>query len=778
MQAVARALGMVKSSRTHTFLIVGAIVTSVFAAILAVHIIDQNARLRMDASRVVADIEGKVDEETFVSWAGVAGSVKASPLQGEMGGLHSSIAADLQSLRADGVDAATVDTLRSAVQNYDTALLSGVVQINGGSIDLQSQQSLTVLAAYERMHLAAASTQQGLVAREDTATLVQEIGSTSLMLGICGLVIGLVWTAQRRRRRAAVALTETEALRRSERSFRVLFEDSPRPMWVLDPRTLAVLAVNNAAVSSYGYEREDLLQMNVSQIIAEPGSAAGVAAITALRSGSRAAVASRHRLRDGRLIDVDVRSDLLDFNGHHGLLMLAEDVTERTSLERQLRHQAFHDPLTGLPNRELFRERLQRSLTRLGRGDLQCAVILIDLDDFKTINDSLGHLAGDDLLMQVAQRLPSVMRPGDTVARLGGDEFAILVEDITSSAVAATVAERIAAGLQSSFDTMSSNVSISASMGIAASALDGTSTTETLLRDADVAMYAAKARGEGGWTIFGEDMHHQVQRRLELRGALGHAIENRELVVHYQPLVDLRTHEVTGVEALVRWNHPTRGLLQPVDFITLAEETGKISQIGSYVLTEAAACVRRWQDQVGDSRRLELSVNVSYRELLDDEFVPRTLRILGEAGLDPRQLTMEMTESMLMQDPARAIAMLGALRRHGISIAMDDFGTGYSSLTYLRRMPLDVVKIDRSFVMSLGGDGGDLSMTVAIVRLLDTLNVVTVAEGVETREQMEYVSAMGCDRGQGHLFSRPLPADSMERLVAAPMVAVATPSAA
>ena len=773
------ALGAVRSgatsSRRHTVLVIAAVAVPVLATILGVHVLAQSTRLRMDASRLVADVQTKVDEQLFISWQGVAGTANDAALKGEAASLRGTISDDLAGLRADGVDGGTVDMLVTAVASFDKALVVGVVQVNGGSVDVLSKQTLTVLTAYEGMHAAANGIETALVSQEDISAIVQEIGTTALIVGVSAMVLGLVWTTQRRRRNDALAHSETEALRRSEKTFRVLFEDSPRAMWVLDPAEHTVLAINNNAITTYGYSGEEVIGTRFDDLIAAaPESDDPAAALDTSRGHAVGVTVDRHRLKDGRVIDVEVRSDLLDFNGHRGLLMLAEDVTERNDLERQLRHQAFHDPLTGLPNRELFRERAQHALARGGRTGMMCAVVILDLDDFKTVNDSLGHLAGDDLLRQVAHRLPAFTRPGDTVARLGGDEFAVLIEDVTGPAQAATVAERMTAAMQDSFDALDNSVFVSASMGIAVSAADGSSTPNTLLRDADVAMYAAKARGEGGWAIFGADMHRQVQSRLELRGALGRAIENEELVVHYQPLVDLRTHEITGVEALVRWNHPTRGLLPPSDFITLAEETGKISSIGGLVLRSAAAQVSRWQQSLPSARPLDLSVNASFRELIDENFVERTLTILSEAGLDPHQLTIEMTESMLMQDPARAIATLDQLRRHGIQIAMDDFGTGYSSLTYLRQMPLDVVKIDRSFVMSIGGGHDDVSMTVAIVRLLDTLNVITVAEGIETTEQLAYVSSMGCDRGQGYLFSRPVAAAALEMLLDAPL----TPAAA
>ena len=740
-------------------------IVPVVASIVAVHDLDQNTRRRMDASLVVASVVSTADELLFVEWQGITGSIPDASVHPHVVALLGQIDANLKSLQLDGVDLAAVTDLGNAARAYTTAITGGSngVQVPGGQLDLFAGGPLKVLNTYEAVHTASDRAQSALKVDNDSAALLQDIGTIVVILAVCAAVTALLWRSQRRRRVMAVAAAETDVLRKSEERFRLLFERNPQPMWVLGPDSLRITMVNDAAVAAYGYSHDTFLTMEVTELFVDAKSSEPVRQMVAGADSCHATAS--HRLADGRVIEVEMTSDRSVLQGQHGILLLAQDVTDRNRLEEQLRHQAFHDPLTSLPNRALFRERVHHAVLRGRRTGLGCAVVILDLDDFKTVNDSLGHSAGDDLLVQVADRIPKVMRPGDTVARLGGDEFAILVEDVADPSHVTNLVERIAEVLSQTFRVFDIDMHVSASIGIAFDDSGDSVVPEGLIRNADVAMYAAKARGEGGWALFGEDMHEIVQKRLELRAALSRAVENRELVVHYQPIVDLHGRQLIGLEALVRWEHPTKGLLPPMEFITLAEETGQIGAIGAYVLAEAASHVRGWTERYPDQPPLELSVNVSFRELMSIDFVDQTLRILDETGLDPHQLVLEVTETVLMQDPERTIGSLERLRRHGIRIAMDDFGTGYSSLAHLRQLPLDVVKIDRSFVMSIGSGTEDVSMMLAIVRLLSTLKVVTLAEGIETPAQLDSVGAMGCDLGQGFLFAHPLPANEVEPLL-------------
>ena len=436
------------------------------------------------------------------------------------------------------------------------------------------------------------------------------------------------------------------------------------------------------------------------------------------------------------------------------------DVTERKALEDELAHQAFHDSLTNLANQALFRDRVEHALVRAARRSSAIAVLFIDLDHFKTINDSLGHTVGDELLTVVAERIGACVRASDTAARLGGDEFAVLVEDGTRAEVA-DVADRVLAAIERPVTAGGREVVATASVGIAFNQTDGS--VDQLLRNADLAMYTAKARGRNRHETFETDMHAAAVEKLELAGDLRRAVERGEIRVHYQPIVTLPSGEIVGVEALVRWEHPTRGMLAPGAFIPVAEETGIIEPLGRLVLHETCAQLRRWLD---DGLDLSASVNVSARQLADCSFVTDVETALRVSGLPPERLMLELTESALMDDTDRSSAVLDGLKRLGVRLAVDDFGTGYSSLSYLQRFPIDVLKIDRSFVADIGPASIDRSLAQAIVSLAASLDLLAVAEGVETEAQATLLASLGCHMAQGYFYSRPVPADSIGELMA------------
>jgi diguanylate cyclase (GGDEF)-like protein len=415
-----------------------------------------------------------------------------------------------------------------------------------------------------------------------------------------------------------------------------------------------------------------------------------------------------------------------------------------------IRH-AFNDSLTGLPNRALLLDRLDVALARAEREDQPVSVLFLDLDGFKVVNDSLGHVAGDRLLIEVARRLSGCLRRGDTAARIGGDEFAILLGDIGNPDRAPHVAERLIDALAEPITVLGREVFVSASIGIAHAQGDA----ENLLRNADVAMYRAKRSGEAGaYAIFEPSMHAAVVERLELEADLRRAIERDELVLHYQPIVDLAGGQVVGLEALLRWAHPRRGLVTPFEFIPLAEETGLIVDLGRWVLHEACRQAAEWRDDLRTGRPW-VSVNLSGLQLLDGSLDAEVAAALAESGLDPAGLTLEITETVLVQDVAAAVDHLEKLRALGVSIAIDDFGTGYSSLRYIGRFPADVLKIAKPFVDGLHAES-DAALVRTIIALADSLGLRTVAEGIEDREQHARLSELGCMLGQGYLFARPL----------------------
>jgi len=464
--------------------------------------------------------------------------------------------------------------------------------------------------------------------------------------------------------------------------------------------------------------------------------------------------------KDGRVFERDSLPQRID-GEVVGRVWSFRDVSEHRRLQNELTHQAFHDPLTGLANQALFRDRVDHAATRLQRNGGQLAVLFIDLDDFKTVNDSLGHSAGDALLMIVSDRLTSCLRAGDTAARLGGDEFAILMDELSDPNEATTVAERILASLREPVVLDALQIRATASVGIAYGS-SGAGSHE-MLRNADLAMYTAKAGGKNCARVFAREMHRAALERLDFEAHLRGAAERGELVVHYQPIYELRSRRVTALEALVRWHHPERGPLAPLAFIPFAEETGLIDEIGQHVLVAACAEARRWSIEFGGTAPA-VSVNVAPRQLLDPRLPDRVEALLRQCGLDADRLILEITEGALMKDPESAGVGLQRLSELGVRLAVDDFGTGYSSLAYLQQFPIDLLKIDRSFVNEMLTRSGSL-LVQAIVQISHTLGLVPVAEGVESQAQADALAEIGCDLAQGFHLGRPIDAESTYELL-------------
>jgi diguanylate cyclase (GGDEF)-like protein/PAS domain S-box-containing protein len=440
------------------------------------------------------------------------------------------------------------------------------------------------------------------------------------------------------------------------------------------------------------------------------------------------------------------------------------DISERKAFEHRLAHQATHDPLTGLPNRTLLLDRLDVALRRARRTMRRVAVLFLDLDHFKVVNDSLGHGLGDRLLIAIADRLRAALRPADTIARFGGDEFVVLCEDLTNQADSIAIAERVNEAISGPFVIDDTEVFVGVSIGIAFPD-DNDADPETLIRDADAAMYQAKDRGRARWVVFDNAMRASAVDRLDIENALRRALERRELRVYYQPMVELGSGSIIGVEALLRWEHAERGLLLPNDFITVAEETGLIVPIGSWVLDQACRQVQRWQAAMPEVSPLVLAVNLSSRQLGHPRLVEDVAAVLRSTGIDPVNVELEITESVLMDDVEMSEETLGRLKTLGVKLVVDDFGTGYSSLSYLRRFPVDLLKVDRSFVDGLGSDPGDSAIVTAIVTLAHTLGLQAVAEGVESEEQLRELRRLGCDTAQGFFFARPVPGHDVGELL-------------
>jgi diguanylate cyclase (GGDEF)-like protein len=435
---------------------------------------------------------------------------------------------------------------------------------------------------------------------------------------------------------------------------------------------------------------------------------------------------------------------------------------ERKRSEQRLTYLAQYDPLTNLPNRVLFRDRLTQSIKHTKRKDLAAALMFLDLDHFKDINDTMGHDAGDVLLQEVAGRLKSCIRDQDTVARLGGDEFTIILEELSEPRYASTVAQKILDTMARPFNINGNNVFVTTSIGIVTYPANGDE-PETVIKKADMALYSAKDKGRSNFQYFEEHMNTAVAERMALITSLRQAVDRDELVIHYQPQYILQTGQLVGMEALLRWRHPERGLVSPLEFVPLLEETGLIDKVGDWVLRQACWQHRRWQEN--GSAPLRVAVNLSPRQFRQQNLVKTIRSILAETGLEPRYLQLELTESTLMDGSDRTLDTLYAIHNLGVQLSIDDFGTGFSSLSYLKRFPFDALKVDKSFVQDIGTDPNGKSIVAAVIELAHSLNLSVVAEGVEMPGQVAFLTDEGCDEVQGFLYSQPLPVSACDALV-------------
>lgn len=469
------------------------------------------------------------------------------------------------------------------------------------------------------------------------------------------------------------------------------------------------------------------------------------------------------RSRDGTMIPVEIHAGRMLLNGSRRATVMVRDISERLDSQEQMWRLAHFDELSGLPNRLLFRQLLEQALIDAGRSKKPLAVLLIDLDRFKLINDTLGHDTGDEVLRQVTARLRQCLSETDIISRFGGDEFAALIRDIDDADAARAAAKRVLAAVDQPYRLNGEEYHLSASIGISTFPGDSVDAT-ALLRNAELAMYRAKDQGKNNFQFHSPQMNARSFEYVVLERFLRRAIEQDEFLIHYQPQVEVASGRLTGAEALLRWNHPGMGMMQPDKFIPLAEETGLIVPIGRIVMMRACVAAKRWQECGIPGFRV--AVNLSPRQFAQSELVADVRHILEDTGLAPEFLELEITESMVMENPERAAAILHELRAVGVKLAIDDFGTGYSSLGYLKRFPVDTLKIDRSFIKDVPADADDVAITHAVIAMGHSLRLLTVAEGVETKAQAEFLATNGCDLMQGYLISRPLPMDEMDRFLA------------
>ena len=568
-----------------------------------------------------------------------------------------------------------------------------------------------------------------------------------------------------------------DVLRESEERMRTIFEEAPIGMAIV-ASDLRILSVNNALCAMLGYAEEELIALGTPGFTHPEDLTKDDSEMTSLMAGAISSyrVEKRYKTKTGELMWGDLTATVIrDAEGSvlYGLYMI-ENITDRRHAEATVRHLAFHDPLTGLPNRALFRDRLELAIAQARRAGHMAAVMFLDLDRFKLVNDSVGHAEGDRLLAEVAEKISAIVREGDTVSRVGGDEFTILLPTIDSVQDAVRIAGRVLQGLTEPFVVAGKEFLISGSIGITITPDDGND-ADALLRNADIAMYRAKEQGRNQYQLFAPHMNEEIVKRISFETSLRHAVERDEFVLHYQPQFDVKTMEITGVEALVRWKREDGTLMMPADFIPVAEETGLIVPLGDWVLRRACEQARDWQNT--GLAPVRVAVNVSAREFHNADVAQRIESVLHETGLDASCLQVEITEGVAMEHAEVTLVTLRRLKAMGVQLALDDFGIGYSSLSYLKRFPIDVLKIDCSFVRNVGTDPADTALVGAIITMAHSLGLRVIAEGVETAGQLEFLRDPAarvsvqriavCDEFQGFLAGRPMPVEEVERLLRA-----------
>ena len=538
--------------------------------------------------------------------------------------------------------------------------------------------------------------------------------------------------------------------------FSQLFANSPQAITIIDTKR-NVVNCNKGFEELFGYRTADIVGFGMRPLIVPEELMVECENLrNSILDGKTVQCETYRRHRTGKPIPVSMIGFPVRVGEIiNGIVYIYQDISERKSFEDQISHQAFHDALTGLPNRTLFAERLERALERSRRRpELFYAALMIDLNKFKAVNDTLGHPAGDQLLVEVGKRLSFCVRTVDTVARLGGDEFALILEEFPSKKELLKVVRRMHSMLCEPFALYGSDITPGASIGIVPNMTEYTS-AEDVLRDADIAMYRAKQQGKG-MVLFDKRMHQELVESINLETELREVLARDGLTLHYQPIVSISDERLEGFEALVRWEHPLRGMIPPDRFIPLAEESGMIVDLGKWVLTEACRTLKNWQNTVAHADRLTMSVNVSIRQFNKPGLVEHVTEVLQRNELNPACLKIEVTESVIMHDATRTITELNRLRALGVQISIDDFGTGYSSLSYLRRMPIDHLKIDRSFISGFEDPRENDQIVKSIISLARSLGLSVIAEGVENREQLDRLRALNCDKAQGFMFSRPV----------------------
>ncbi|OWY64368.1 hypothetical protein B7486_47710 [cyanobacterium TDX16] len=557
-------------------------------------------------------------------------------------------------------------------------------------------------------------------------------------------------------------LVASERKWQESEEYRHLVAKASQSIFLVNASTKQIIEANATFENFLGYQSGQILQLTLFDLVAE-NQAVIEHFILALQVERYFTGEQQYRRQDGILVDVEINANLITRNGKDVFCIIVHDITKRKQIEQQLQHEAFHDSLTGLANRALFMMRLKQALRlQQQQADYSFAVLFLDLDRFKAINDSLGHMLGDRLLIGIAQRLRAQIRTGDTLARLGGDEFAMVLENCSNPT---EMIERIQLALKLPFRLDGNEIFATTSIGAIANTREYRQ-PEDLLRDADTAMYRAKAGGKARYEVFDTSMRDRVVALFQLETDLRRAIDNQELHLHYQPIVSLVNQKIVGFEALIRWQHPQRGAISPAEFIPIAEETGLIVPIGWWVLQQACQQMQLWQAQFALNVPFKMSVNFSAPQFTQAQVGKQIIQILQATGLDAKSLQLELTESVLMEHPEAIAALMEELNALGVSLALDDFGTGYSSLSYLQRFPINILKLDRSFVCRIGKCYQSWEIVRATIMLARALDMEVVAEGIETLEQLARLRGLKCKFGQGYYFSQPVDSTAAGELLA------------
>jgi diguanylate cyclase (GGDEF)-like protein/PAS domain S-box-containing protein len=728
-------------------LLIGAILLAC-ATGFAIASLRAHADERREAQVLLGTLRAGLERHSALAWEAVANGRTSLPA---LDSVETEIQADFDHLaRIDPGEPLLLGLIRE-FDRYQVGASDVLDGIGAGSAPSAVVRTMRNAAgALDRLITAADGSYRQSAEATSTAA---DIGTSTILVSSAVLLVLLFRRSERERRTATLLAHEKRVLRYSEERYRALVQRSSDMVTVVDTAGM-VRYQSPSAVQLLGVPAAEAVGRPWRSMLHPDDAPRAIELIEASGEGSQVdePVEWRVRRADGSWLHLETAvTNLLDEPAVQGIVLNSRDVGERHELQRRLTHQAFHDPLTGLPNRAQFVEALKAAMARAHRRGTGVAVLLLDLDGFKTINDSLGHAAGDELLVGVAERLRAALRAGDTAARLAGDEFVMIIEDGAPDD-AARVAERIVKALRRPFTVHGRTVFTSASIGIVCRT--EATEPESLLRDADVAMYRAKARGEHGYVLFEPDMHAAAVRRLQIETELREAVARSQLTLVYQPIRALATGRVIAFEALARWRHPRLGDVPPKTFIPIAEETGLIHALGGWVIESAANQLAEWRRLGSDTADLQMCINLSVRQLHDPELPGRLAQLLRRMDLPPDALVMEMTEGAFRPSGASAAAGLAAIRDLGVRIAIDDFGTGYSTLGRLRDLPVDTIKIDRTFVAELDSERGP-ALVRSMVDLARALDLITIAEGVETDAQRECLLALGCGAAQGYFLGHP-----------------------